>query len=94
MNTLKGGDSSTVVAAGLPNILGDFSEGWNDGTESTNNLAGAIYAKVVNMRLRMADGIGNWDRRLSFDASRGNSIYGASDTVQPPALVLLPQIRY
>lgn len=29
-----------------------------------------------------------------FDASRSNAIYGASTTVQPPAVKLIPQIRY
>lgn len=29
-----------------------------------------------------------------FDASRSNPIYGASDTVQPHALLLIPQIKY
>ena len=31
---------------------------------------------------------------LHFDASRSNSIYGNSNTVQPPALTLLPCIKY
>lgn len=31
---------------------------------------------------------------VTFDASRSNSIYGASDTVQPPAITLIPQIKY
>ena len=94
LNTLKGGDSVAVLQAGLPNILGAFSEGWNDGTEATNSLSGAVYAKSQSMRLRSADGIGNWNRRLSFDASRSSGIYGASTTVQPPALQLILQIRY
>ncbi len=29
-----------------------------------------------------------------FDASRSNAIYGASTTVQPSAITLIPQIRY
>ena len=93
-NAEKGGDSVAVLQAGLPNILGAFSEGWNDGTEATNSLSGAVYAKSQSMRLRSADGIGNWNRRLSFDASRSSGIYGASTTVQPPALQLILQIRY
>ena len=32
-------------------------------------------------------------KNLNFDASDANPIYGASDTVQPPALTLLPCIR-
>ena len=29
-----------------------------------------------------------------FDASKDNKIYGAAQTVQPPAVSLIPQIRF
>ena len=31
---------------------------------------------------------------IIFNASNSNAIYGGSTTVQPPALQLIPQIRY
>lgn len=31
---------------------------------------------------------------IMFDAQRSNSIYGNSDTVQPPAISLIPQIKF
>ena len=31
---------------------------------------------------------------ITFNASLSNSIYGSSNTVQPPALSLIPQIKY
>lgn len=31
---------------------------------------------------------------IVFDANLSNTVYGTSDTVQPPALVLIPQIKY
>lgn len=31
---------------------------------------------------------------INFNASKSNSIYGRSSTVQPPALILLPIIKY
>ena len=31
---------------------------------------------------------------VTFDARRSNLIYGNSDTVQPPAIQLIPQIKY
>lgn len=34
------------------------------------------------------------DVGLAFDAWRFNNIYGASETVQPPALRLIPQIKF
>ena len=59
---------------------------------------GAFYpTKTINNTVPAADqsleGFGK-DEDIIFDASRSNSIYGASTTVQPPALQLTPQIRY
>ena len=31
---------------------------------------------------------------INMTLSRGNSIYGASTTVQPPAIALIAQIKY
>lgn len=31
---------------------------------------------------------------ISFKASRSNNIFGNADTVQPPAIVLIPQIKF
>lgn len=31
---------------------------------------------------------------IGLQANRSNSIYGSSNTVQPPALQLIPQIKY
>ena len=43
----------------------------------------------------------HWDAKhhdyaydLNLDASLSNTIYGKSETVQPPAIQLLPQIKY
>lgn len=33
-------------------------------------------------------------RTLNFNAANSNVIYGASNTVQPPALSLIPQVKY
>ncbi len=35
----------------------------------------------------------NYNSGINFDLSRSNPIYGASNTVQPPALTLLPCIK-
>lgn len=75
--------------AGLPNITGS-----TDGIEAPNygqKQTGAFY-------LMTEKGLGSndsdWDNlRVGFDASRSNSIYGRSTTVQPPALALLPCIH-
>ena len=33
-------------------------------------------------------------RQLYFDASKSSNIYGAANTVQPPAIQLIPQIKF
>ena len=41
--------------------------------------------------------LGNVDCTLGavdFNASQSSAIYGASDTVQPPAIFLIPQVKY
>ena len=69
-----------VQAAGLPNITG----WWNhtSGYDSFTYNNGAITTRSVN---NPATGSGGgWkDEHISFDASRSNSIYGKSNTVQP-----------
>ena len=77
------------VEAGLPNIKGEFERVpsatppfFNGAFEiAGNDLSLGGDSRAVNAR------------RCSFDASRSNQIYGASDTVQPPALTLLPCIK-
>ena len=32
--------------------------------------------------------------KVKMDLSQDNAIYGSSSTVQPPAIMLLPQIKY
>lgn len=42
-----------------------------------------------------SDNNGPWfDGTYGFDASKSNPIYGNSSTVQPPAIQLIPQIKY
>ena len=85
---MKGGDLLSVLAAGLPNITGK-SEGcyrvneYSDGAfyyvrESNSSLSGNTLLMQI----------------FGFDASRSNAIYGSSDTVQPPALSLIPQLKF
>ena len=93
---LKGGDSLSALAAGLPNITGKIQFYGNRG--GVQKQEGAFYpTKTINNTVPAADqsleGFGK-DEDIIFDASRSSNIYGASDTVQPPAIVLLPQIRY
>lgn len=96
---LQGGASVQSVKAGLPNISGYTSQiignttlaGWADDTP------GAIFGELKlsgNRNITPNLNVTNMNTRLAFDASRSNSIYSASTTVQPPALTMIPQIRY
>lgn len=83
----------TYKSAGLPNITGTCSS--SGGGENLKNITGAFSNTTVDY---WNYGHANANRpdtlNLNFDASRSSSIYGNSDTVQPPALTLLPCIKY
>ena len=73
------------MSAALPNITGSLysyaSGGAKSGIGAINNIWEAPDA----------DGRPSQSK---FDASHSNSIYGNGQTVQPPALVLIPQIKF
>ena len=79
-----------VKEAGLPNITGTFSPVFED--SDVVNPTGAFYFEGT---ARDAFGTGSRGQYgISMDASRSNQIYGKSTTVQPPAVTLLPCIKY
>lgn len=73
--------------AGLPNIKGYFGvPDYNDGTINPKNLAGA-FSHTSRSPYQLGSAASSTDiEQIDFDASRSSSIYGNSDTVQPPAL--------
>ena len=87
--------AGTTVQAGLPNITGSFNV-VGDSSESNwisnTKGQGAFYDVVVNSNRQYyahcvySDNSGTYQQ--AFDASRSNSIYGNSDTVQPPARIV------
>lgn len=84
---LQGGGQHSVgsdVEAGLPNITGRTSETWVWGYES---LTGA-FVKGNNCKQANGTPTSVADKGLAFDASKSNPIYGASETVQPPAHIV------
>lgn len=85
-----------VIDAGLPSLTGRATFIQTDGQDqSTYPDVGCFYWSVYNHDWKTsAINEGPAKRDLLFDASRSNNIYGASTTVQPPALCLLPCIRY
>ena len=76
--------AGTVKAAGLPNITGEVGP-MDDGQDK--KMTGPFYKGDNYNYDANSDNSGDgWI--LGFDASRCSSVYGNSDTVQPPALTL------
>lgn len=77
------------IGAGLPNIKNTIKSILHDGSDTYNGA----------LRLTHEDGNINWGQgfyrgALTFDASFANPIYGASSTVQPPAVTMRYIIKY
>lgn len=84
--------AGTTVKAGLPNIVGSLSETSNDGKTSpfrgNKNAISSIGALAVREVSSPFCGYAGYEGStydISFNASRSNSIYGSSSTVQPAA---------
>lgn len=84
------GKAGTIKAAGLPNIWGK-STGF-ESESGSNNTNGAI--KTFKTGTGWGGGSERSYRGIEFNASWYNSIYGASSTVQPPALTMRFYIKY
>lgn len=80
--------AGTTVEAGLPNIKAAFG---GTQVDDVGPATGAIYT-VTNYNV-FQEGTGYSKISLRFDASRSNPIYGASNTVQPPAYFTYTWLR-
>jgi len=79
-----------VKAAGLPNIVGSFGD-----YHANQTIGNGPFKIFQNSTLDRGGGSGKEVyMSSSFDASRSNKIYGSSNTVQLPSIVLIPQLRY
>ena len=94
---LQGGDTPEVMSAGLPNIKGRLQLGnTNNSALRGNNLTGP-WEGLESSAKNNAEGaiVSDGYAYAMFDASKSNSIYSDSvNTVQPPAITLIPQIKY
>lgn len=85
----------TVKSAGLPNITGSTSNWYLKGDKQTISDSGAITTtNGTSSYVQTGSQSGTIFKGLSFNASRSNTIYGKSSTVQPPALTMLYCIKY
>ena len=78
-------------SAGVPNITGTIHF---NGMSSCGVYSGALYPSSNKIgaylhSIEKAD-----DPSMCFDASRSNSIYGSSDTVQPNSLTVRFYIKF
>ena len=75
--------AGSTIAAGLPNITGGFSAD-NVARDVNVSSGGAFTWGYAQARFTSST---NYSSTIGwkFDASRSNSIYGNSSTVQPPA---------
>lgn len=86
--TSGNGQVGTTKSAGLPNITGSFVPGSVPSNHS--NYAKGAFSGLSSTSKMVCDAANatNPDYGYSFSASKSNSIYGNSNTVQPPALVV------
>lgn len=89
---LMGGETIKSVEAGLPNITGNVT-GTDDGLASYTTSACYISQRGLDINWDSATGY-RGGVQIALDASKSNPIYGAADTVQPPAITLIAQIKY
>ena len=93
--------AGTTVEAGLPNVKGTFIAALRDGftDDSANKITGAFYENGTTTgedsynSISTNVGIPSGGAPFGFDASRSNSIYGRSTTVQPPAYFTYTWLR-
>lgn len=88
-----GGDISASITAGLPEIQGTFRLNDSFGVVvDDNDVSGAFSCGIE----RSSGWEGNYGsfHDVNFNASKSNAIYGSADTVQPPSIALIPQIRF
>jgi hypothetical protein len=89
---LQGGTAGTYQGAGLPNIQGTL-EGISWGTGQAWGVF-SVSANSGAMDINSAESGNAVDTYYQFNAGNGNSIYGNSETVQPPALEINYCIKY
>ena len=103
-HVLQGGESAKSVEAGLPNIeiryrdrVYTYEWGWQQGQEHKvlEDKRKQVTLSVEDGQYGYSAGSGSvYGGIVTLDASKSNPIYGASATVQPPALTMIAQIKY
>ena len=88
---IQGASATNVgatIEAGAPNITGCMGNTDEHSSSSTE----AFYRSGTSGKLQNADGAPDPD--VYFNASRSSGVYGASSTIQPPAVAMYIVIKY
>ena len=83
----------TYKTAGLPNITGIYGMDATGMQVILDSVSGAFYSDTTKGTFNSRQSYSG-TYSLGFDASLSNSIYGGSDTVQPPAACVRFMIKY
>jgi hypothetical protein len=87
------GNIGRAIEAGLPNITGEVDYIASQ-IEKVVNKTGAFKGTHESTGTVWSGSMTVKTTAINIDASRSNAIYGKSETVQPPAIRVLPIIRY
>lgn len=96
LQTGNASEAGTQRSAGLPNITGHAEFGYTNSSTSMPIIftEGALSSTNSGRKGGFFSGDGgNQNTQLSFNASESNSIYGSSNTVQPPAYIVRAWVR-
>ena len=80
-----------MLRAGIPDITGSFG---SPTYESSSYFADGAFTISSRTSSGRASGGGGGFISWEFKASASNTLYGSSETIQPPALSLIPQFKY
>ena len=86
--------SGSYKSAGLPNITGHTIIGTHDDWGQSGAFGLAYPGSITGVYTPTTLSLKMIDCRLDFNASKSNSIYGASTTVQPPSFTTRYIIKY
>lgn len=91
---MLGGDSADVLSESLPNITGELAGTYGGYITQNATGKGALYIMGNRGTADFPDGPAARNY-FGFDASRCSPIYqNDCNTVQPPSIVLIPQIKF
>jgi hypothetical protein len=96
LQTGNASEAGTQRSAGLPNITGHAEFGYTNSSTSMPIIftEGALSSTNSGRKGGFFSGDGgNQNTQLSFNASESNSIYGSSNTVQPPSYLVRAWVR-